>query len=237
MTWRSALVTGGSSGIGAALALELGSMGCEPVLVGRDAGRLAAVARRSSGRALVADLTDPAGLERVAAAAAETDLLINNAGLGCAAPLSAMPDGLVDELVALNLTAPVQLTRAALPGLARRGGQVGFVSSIAVVGVRQEAVYAATKAGLRAFAASVAHEGVPVTTVFPGVVDTRFFDRRGAYTRRRPRPVPPERVAHVLLRALAQETAEVFVPSWLGFAARAQGALPATFHRLARRFG
>ncbi|MCA1186290.1 MULTISPECIES: SDR family oxidoreductase [unclassified Saccharopolyspora] len=237
MRWRSALVTGASSGIGAALALELGALGCDPVLVGRNRERLAAVARRSGGRALVADLADPDAVRRVAEVAADTDLLINNAGAGCAGPLPEMPEARVAELVALNLTAPLQLTRAALPGLVARGGQVGFVSSIAATGVRGEAVYSATKAGLRAFAASVAHEGVPVTTVFPGLVATRFFDRRGAPERRFPRPVPPERVARVLVRALEEDTAEVFVPSWLGLAARAQGALPATFHRLAHRFG
>ncbi|MFR9728154.1 SDR family NAD(P)-dependent oxidoreductase [Saccharopolyspora sp. MS10] len=237
MSGRRALITGASSGIGAALARQLGADGCEVVLVGRDAARLAEVARCCGGRPLVADLGEPAGLERVAAAAADVDLLINNAGFGHTGPLGSMPAGLVRELIEVNLTAPVQLTRAALPGLAARGGRIGFVSSIAATGVAEEAVYSAAKAGLRAFAASLAHEGVPVSTAFPGVVDTPFFARRGARPPGRLRPVAPERVARALLRALATGTPEVFVPGWLDLAARVQGALPTTFQRLARRCG
>lgn len=239
MRWppRRALITGGSSGIGAALAVELAAAGCEPLLVGRDADRLGELARRTGGRPLRADLTDQDELAQVADAAAGVELLINNAGAGWHGPLGAMTAGQVSELVALNLTAPMELTRAAMPELSHRGGQVAFVSSIAAVGVHHEAAYAATKAGLRAFADSIRAEGVPVTTVLPGAVRTGFFDRRGAYTRRFPRPVSPEQVARVLLTAIEQETPEVFVPSWLGLASRVHGALPGTFRLLARRFG
>lgn len=234
---RRALITGGSSGIGAALAVDLAAMGCEPVLVGRDPDRLGSIARRTGGRPVRADLTDPADLARVAEAAAGVELLINNAGAGWCGPLGAMRAEEVHDLVALNLTAPMELTRAAMPELTHRGGRVAFVSSIAAVGVHHEAVYAATKAGLRAFADSIRYEGVPVTTVLPGVVRTEFFERRGEYTRRFPRPIPPERVARVLLSAIDRGTAEVFVPSWLGFAARIRGAMPGAFRYLARRFG
>lgn len=234
---RRALITGGSSGIGAALAVQLAAAGCEPVLVGRDPDRLGEVARRTGGRPLRADLTDPAGLARVADAAAGVELLINNAGAGWAGPVGAMRAEEVRDLVALNLTAPIELTRAAMPELTHRGGHVAFVSSIAALGVHHEAVYSATKAGLRIFADSVRSEGVPVTTVLPGVVRTAFFDHRGEYTRRFPRPVPPERVARALLNAVDRGKPEVFVPAWLGVAARVRGALPGTFRLLARRFG
>ncbi|WP_374727337.1 SDR family NAD(P)-dependent oxidoreductase [Haloactinomyces albus] len=240
---RSALITGASSGIGAATASALAAVGGRPVLVGRNEERLTEVARHTGGRVLVADLTDPADMDTVAAAGCDVDLLINNAGVGWAGELGSMTAEDVSSLMALNLTAAVQLTRAVLPAMAqRRRGHVVFVSSIATVGVREEAVYAASKAALRAFAASVRHEPdarhVGTTTVLPGAVRTPFFTGRGRpYDRRYPRQVSPEEVATALLRGVERGRTEVFVPRWLTVAARLHGAAPATFHRIAGRFG
>lgn len=240
---RTALVTGASSGIGAATASALAAAGCDLVLAGRDEVRLADVAGRTGGRAVVADLGSAAGTDDLAEEAREVDLLVNNAGIGWAGELDTMTAEDVARLVTVNLTAALQLTRTALPAMAkRRRGHVVFVSSIASVGVEQEAVYAAGKAGLRAFAASVRHEAsagdVGVTTVFPGAVRTPFFAGRGRpYDRSHPRPVSPESVAAALVRAVERGRSEVFVPRWLTIAARIQGAAPETFHRLARRFG
>ncbi|PKW17503.1 SDR family NAD(P)-dependent oxidoreductase [Saccharopolyspora spinosa] len=234
---RTALVTGASSGIGAATAAELSSLGCRVVLVGRDEQRLAEVAERTGGEPVPADLTYPTGLDRAAAAAREVDLLVHSAGIGWAGDLSAMPPERIEALTAVNLTAPMLLTRAALPDLRRRCGHVVFVASIAVVGVPGEAVYSATKAGLRAFGASLRNrDGIGVTTVFPGAVRTPFFAGR-RYDRRFPRMVSPQEVAAALVRGVERDAEEVFVPKWLIAPARLQGLLPGTFHRLARRFG
>ncbi|HEY6422474.1 MAG TPA: SDR family NAD(P)-dependent oxidoreductase [Pseudonocardiaceae bacterium] len=238
-----ALVTGGSSGIGAAIAEALAAAGYQLVVLGRDPDRLDVLARRTGARALVADLCTPQGLARAAAAAAEVDLLVHSAGRGWAGELATMAEPDIDALVALNLTVPLRLTCAALPGMRERGrGHLVFVSSIAAVGVGGEAVYSATKAGLRAFAASLRHEvaaeGIGVTTLLPGAVNTPFFDRRGlAYDRRFPRQVDAAEVASALLRAVERGQAEVFIPRWLTVAARVQGAIPEVFHRLAQRFG
>lgn len=243
ITGWNVLITGGSSGIGAAIAQELADAGGRLVLLGRDAERLDTLARRIGARALVADLCTPEGLGRASETAAEVDLLVNSAGIGWAGDLTAMAEPDIDALVALNLTAPMRLTAAALPGMRARGrGRLVFVSSIAAVGVGGEAVYAATKAGLRAFAASVRHEvageGIGVTTLLPGAVRTPFFDHRGApYDRRFPRQLDSARVASALLRGMARGEAEIFVPRWLTVAARVRGAAPELFHRLAQRFG
>jgi uncharacterized protein len=240
---RTALVTGASSGIGAASARALAAAGATVVLTGTDPERLAATAACTGGRTVVADLTDPDGLERVCQAATRAEVLVHSAGRGWAGEFATMPDADISTLVELNVTVPLRLTRAALPHMRERGrGHLAFVASVAVVGVGREAAYSATKAGLRAFAAGLRHElagdGIGVTTVFPGAVDTPFFANRGrGYERRFPRMVAPEAVAGALVRAIERNRPEVFVPGWLTVAARVQGAAPGIFHRMAGRFG
>jgi short-subunit dehydrogenase len=147
-------------------------------------------------------------------------------------------------LIAVDLTAPVELTRLLVPGMTARGhGHVVFVSSIAgATGVPGEAVYSAAKAGLGCFAESLAGElagrGVGISLIVPGVIDTPFFERRGRpYDRAKPAPLPAQRVACALVRAIEREQAVVFVPRWMRFPAWLHGALPGTYRRLARRFG
>ena len=243
-----ALVTGASSGIGAAAAAMLADRGARLVLAGRDQDALRVIAGRTGGQALAVDLAEPDGPERCASLALErwgrVDLLVNNAGAGWAGELAAMPPGVAERLVALNLLAPMRLTRLLLPGMLERGGgHLVYVGSIAgATGVAREAVYSATKAGLATFADSVREEvagkGVTVSVVVPGVVDTPFFERRGsAYDRAWPAPVPAERVARALVRAVSDDRAEVFAPAWVRLPARLKGAVPGLYRVLALRFG
>ncbi|MEN3614590.1 SDR family NAD(P)-dependent oxidoreductase [Plantactinospora sp. ZYX-F-223] len=243
-----ALVTGASSGIGAAAARRLAGAGARVFLSGRDPERLAAVAGQSGGTAIPCDLTDPdrtaALAGRVLEDAGRVDILVNNAGQGYAGPLTGMTDAQIQALVAANLTAPMLLARAVLPGMLARGsGRLGFVGSIAGrLGVREEAVYAGTKAGLSVFADSLRKEttgrGIVVTELVPAVVDTPFFARRGRpYPRRRPRPVPAERAADALLTGMLAGRHEVCLPRWMVLPIAVRATLPATYRRLADRFG
>jgi short-subunit dehydrogenase len=245
-----ALVTGGSSGIGAAIARALAAAGARPLVAGRDPGRLQAVARETGGLALAADLAAADGPAALAGAATRAagpggvDVLVNNAGIGWAGPIEQMAAKQVADLIAVDLTAPIQLTRLLVPGMAARGhGHVVFVSSIAgATGVRGEAVYSAAKAGLGCFAESLADElagrGVGVSVIVPGVIDTPFFERRGRpYDRSRPVPLPAQRVASALVRAIEREQRMVYVPRWMRLPASLHGALPGTYRRLAGRFG
>jgi short-subunit dehydrogenase len=261
LTGATALVTGSSSGIGAATARALAAAGARLLIAGRDPARLRAVADQTGGTALAGDLAAPDGAAGLAAAAQEAaaalpplpgaarstagiDILVNNAGLGWAGPIGDITAEKVTELVAVNLTAPMQLTRLLLPGMVARGrGRVVFVSSIAAAtGVRGEAVYSATKAGLVSFADSLAYEldghDVGVSVVVPGVIDTPFFDRRGhPYGRKRPGPQPPERVARAIVACLEHDRGVSYVPPWMRLPVWLHGAAPGTFRVLATRFG
>ena len=241
------LVTGASSGIGAATAFRLAASGARLIVTGRNEERLRDVAALTGATPLPADLAEPGGpellVEKALAVADRVDVLVCNAGAGWAGPISELTGPKASELVSLNLLAPVQLARLLAPGMAERGsGRLVFVSSIAgATGVRNEAVYAATKAGLNYLAESLTYElagtGVGVSVVLPGVVDTPFFGRRGRpYDRRRPVPIPAERVARAITRTVARDLDVVFVPGWLRFPAWLHGVAPRTFRKLAIRF-
>jgi short-subunit dehydrogenase len=243
-----ALVTGGSSGIGAATARALAAAGARPLVAGRDPCRLDAIARETGGVALQADLAAPGGPEKLAAAAldaaGQVDLLVNNAGVGWAGPIGQLTVTEAEELVTVNLTAPIALTALLAPGMVERGsGRIVFVSSIAgTTGVCREAAYSATKAGLEYFAESLRYEldgpGVGVSLIVAGVADTPFFERRGSpYDRSWPVPLPAERVARAIVAAAQQDHRAVFVPRWMRIPARLHGAAPGAFRVLATRFG
>jgi short-subunit dehydrogenase len=239
-----ALVTGASSGIGWAAAQRLAQAGARVVAHGRDGARLAELSRLTGAVTVTADLSDPASATAIAEQAGTVDILLNNAGMGWAGHFQDMSGDQVARLVAVNLTGPIELTRALLPGMLARGtGHLMFVTSIAGrTGVAGEAVYSATKAGLDAFAESLRFElggtDIEVSVLVPGVVDTPFFQRRGRpYDRRRPRPLPAEVVADTLVKGIAAGRAELYAPRWLRLPVAVRGTMPGVYRRLAARFG
>jgi short-subunit dehydrogenase len=242
------LVTGATSGIGREVVIHLHRAGASVVATGRDGAALADLTRAADARTVAADLADPGDVDRLAgeamAAFGRVDVLINNAGIGWAGSFEELPQDEAARLLRVNLAAPVRLTRALLPPMVERGrGWIVNVASIAGhVGVRDEAVYSATKAALIAFSEALRREvaaaGVGVTVLTPGVVRTAFFERRGRpYERTFPRLIDPERVAAALIRGLRSERAEVFVPWWLGGVTRFKGAAPGLFRGLVSRYG
>ncbi len=174
------VITGASSGIGRALAAELGSRGAWLELQGRDAERLAQVGRAvaaAGGRAelRVLDLTDDGAVDGwVASLEARTvAALVHCAGMIRLGTVAETATAVLDEHYRVNVRAPYRLTRALLPALERAHGQVVFVNSGA--GLHANAgwsAYAASKFALRALADSlrqeVAARKVRVTTVYPG---------------------------------------------------------------------
>ncbi|GHH86780.1 oxidoreductase [Streptomyces sulfonofaciens] len=244
-----ALVTGASSGIGAAVARQLAADGgWRLLLTGRDRDRLDAVAEALSATAVRADLDDQDETEHLVGealrATGRIDLLVAGAGIGWAGPFHTMPLSAATRVVSVDLVAVIRLVRLVLPHmLAARSGHIVLIGSVAgTFGVRGEAVYSAAKAAVATFADALRYEldgtGVHLTHILPGVVDTPFFERRGApYTRSRPRPIPPEKVADAVCTALRQGRHDVYVPGWLRLPAYVRGVAPGLYHRLAARFG
>jgi short-subunit dehydrogenase len=191
--WRTAVVTGASSGIGDAIARQLAAEGTDLVLVARDRDRLEATAaqlRADHGvevEVLVADLSAPvsrASVEkRLADAERPVDLLVNNAGFGTAGAFADLPVGREEQQVQLNVIAVVRLTSVALEGMVRRGhGTVLNISSIAaLLPAPGSATYAATKAFVCSFTESLHDElagtGVTATASLPGFTRTEFQAR------------------------------------------------------------
>ena len=181
--WRTALVTGASSGIGEAIARQLASVGVQVVAVARREERLQSLADtmpRGSIDVLPADLTKKKGLALVAERARDVDLLVNNAGFGTSGPLVDADMKRMQREIRLNVTAVAVLTRAALDGMVARGrGWICNVSS--VVGFQPApnlTVYAATKAFVTSFTEGLHEElrdsGVSATVLCPGLTRTEF---------------------------------------------------------------
>lgn len=204
-TWKTALVTGASSGIGREIARQLAREGTDLVVVARDEERLTALARDIAEvggtvgvEVLPADLADPGQLATVEARLADEsrpiDLLVNNAGFGTYGRFADLDREREETEIRLNVVALVRLTHAALgPMLARDRGAIMNVSSLAgLQPMPGNATYGATKAFVTGFSESVAGElagtGVTVTAVLPGFTRTEFQDRAGIAQRNIPRP-------------------------------------------------
>ncbi len=190
----TALVTGASSGIGALYAQRLARRGYDLILVARNRGRLNALAERittetrRSVEVLEADLGDPAQLARVEAKLREDasiTLLVNNAGIGTHTPLLDSDVGRMTQMVALNVTAPMRLSYAAVPGFVARGrgGLINISSIVAIAPEILNGVYGGSKAFVLAFSQSLQHElagkGVRVQAVLPGATATDFWASGG----------------------------------------------------------
>ncbi len=197
---QRALVTGATSGIGRAVAMELARDGAEVLVHGRDAARGSETVEEitaSGGKArfMAADLTDPADVRRLADEAGDVDVLVNNAGISVWGPTADFDVEAYDAMFAGNVRAPFLLVAAIAPGMVARGkGSIVNVSSMAAsVGMTGGAAYGATKASLssmtRSWAAEYSPSGVRVNAIAPGPVYT-------------PTPSGPE-----FIKALGEKTA------------------------------
>lgn len=244
-----ALLTGGSSGIGAAIARLLVSRGWRCVLVARGEERLRAVATELGAEYEVCDVGERRAVEQMAASVQERhpalDLLVCNAGIrGRGAFLDFEPER-IEELLRVNYLGSVWCVRALLPALeaGRPSHLVNVVSVAGTVAVGRSGPYSASKHAQLAFsrgiAAELAPHGVRVHTVNPGFVHTEGFPQQALLRRPvlRRIVIRPNAVARAVLQAVEHDLPEIFVPRWYRVAAIAQALAPGTLSRLLARRG
>ncbi len=227
---KRVLVTGASSGIGAALAPRLAAAGAVVGLVARRESALASVLERCRAHSPASTMwsVDLADLGAVDALANDVttsfgplDVLVNNAGMPKRKGVLEIDADTVERVMHLNYVSPVRLTLALLPHMVERGS--GLIVSVASVAATLsspgEGAYDASKAALAVFSEAMAIDlwdtGVKVTTVYPGVVDTPLFEIPDndplppGIT-----PIPVAEFLDGLLAGIDADQREIYVPSW-----------------------
>jgi short-subunit dehydrogenase len=244
---RVAVVTGGSSGIGAAIARTLARRGWQLVLLARNEERLREVADEVGAEHVVCDVGDRQRVEQVAEEIRERHpaigLLVNNAGVpGGSGGFLAMAPERIEELIRINYLGSIWCLRAFLPALeAAAPSDVVNVASVAgVIAVGESGPYSASKHAQLAFSRSVGVELAPrritVHSVMPGLIDTPGFPNRRRFRNAAAQRVvaEPELVAERVARAVERGRVEQFVPRWYRSAAIVQAVAPALLARAAR---
>lgn len=241
-----AVVTGGSSGIGAAVARALRGRGWDCVLLARGEERLRPLAEELGAEWELCDVGDREAVERVAGGVVarheRISLLVNNAGIPSRGTFLRATAEKIEEVTRTNYLGGVWCLRTFLPALeaAAPSDVVNVVSVAGTVATGSGGPYTSSKHAQLAFSRSVAAElrprGVRVHTILPGFVETEGFPQR---TRFGPRlstlVVEPELVAERILAALDRDRREVFVPRWYRIAPLAQALAPGLVARVASR--
>ena len=210
---KCALVTGATSGIGQAAAMQLAAQGATVIVHGRDVRRGVAVVAEienagGSARFVGADLVQPAEALRLAEEAGDVDILVNNAGFAWFGPSAQLPVNTLAQLFGDNVQAPYLLVSVLAPKMVARGDGViiNVASRAGTVGQPDTAAYGATKAALASLARSWAAEygpaGIRVNAISPGPVYTNAADREvfdaSAQTTLLGRAAEPQEVAYLI---------------------------------------
>ena len=234
---RIAVVTGASSGIGAAIARALARRDWSCVLLARREERLRELAAELGAAYEVCDVTDRTALEAVAARHPQVSLLVNNAGIpGRAGFLAADPEQ-IERVLRTNYLGAVWCLRAFLPALeaAAPADVVNVVSVAGTVTLPASGPYAASKHAQLAFSRAVAAElrdrGIRVHTVKPGFVETEGFPQSWLPRAARRLVIGPERVAEHVVASVEQQRGETTVPGYYALASIAQALAPNVLSR------
>jgi short-subunit dehydrogenase len=241
----NALVTGATGGIGQAIARTLASRGATVTVTGRRLEVLQPLANDISGRAVACDLSRREEVDRLIREVGDVDLLVANAALPGAAELTDLTQEQIDEMLEVNLRAPIALARALVPAMVSRGrGHLVFISSLnGKAATPATSIYAAAKFGLRGFALCLREDlrphGVGVSNVMPGFIrDAGMFANTNVELPRGVGTRSPEDVAAAVVKAIEHNRAEIEVaPLGLRIGATFAGAAPELAAAAARRLG
>jgi 3-oxoacyl-[acyl-carrier protein] reductase len=211
------VVTGGTQGIGRAVAFALGAKGARVALCGRNAERVENTVAELTGSGVSAwgvscDVSDEGSVGEFAAGVLErfggVDVLVNNAGLAYLAPLLELTTSQIDEMLDINVRGLMLVTRAFLPTMiAAEGGDIVNVASLAGKnGFAGGTAYGASKHAVVGFSKSLMLEvrtsNIRVVNVCPGTVETPFFEKAGIDLQNRDKVLQPEDVAETIVAAL-----------------------------------
>jgi short-subunit dehydrogenase len=184
-------ITGASSGIGRALALEFAARGSDLLLIGRDLDALEAVEKKCEEdygvktQIFTTDLADKKAVDELGDSLKNVDILVNNAGFGVKGDFAETDIGNELKMLAVQITAMLKLTKAVLPGMiARKTGRILNIASVySFSPVPKQSVYSACKAFVLSFSSALREEvidkGITVTVVCPGITQTGFRIRAG----------------------------------------------------------
>jgi short-subunit dehydrogenase len=239
------LLTGASGGIGHAIARAVAPASGELILTGRRSEVLEPLAAELGARVVACDLAVREDVERLIAQAGRVDVLIANAGMPAGGLLGELTQEQIDQMLEVNLRAPIALARALTPGMVeRRRGHAVFMSSLQGKATTPVAsIYCASKFGLRGFALALREDlrphGVGVSVVLPGFIrDAGMFADAGAKLPPGIGTRSPEDVADAVVSAIERNRAEVEVaPVGLRLGTAAASVAPAFSAAVSRRLG
>src|SRR5712691_2031190 len=246
MDERVAVITGGSSGIGASLARELMRGGWTCVLVARGEDRLRTLAAELGAEAEVCDVGDRAAVDalaaRVTARHPRVKLLVNNAGIPGRADFLAGDPARIENVIRINYLGGVWCLRAFLPALeaAAPADVVNVVSVAGTVVMPPSGPYGASKhaqlAFSRATAAQLRGRGIRVHTVLPGFAETPGFPQRGVIPKALEWTViGPDRIARSIMTAIRRDRREIYVPWFYRPVTLLQAVVPSAVARVLAR--
>lgn len=241
-----ALITGASSGIGQAVALMLAANGADVWLLARNTERLANIQQQCQAHGVNAhvmcvDLSDEQAVNTVIPTiekqTGRLDILINNAGMPCHYAWSQIHDGFWQQVMQVNLLAPIALTFAALPLLKKSQGHVIHISSLCgILAVPREMIYSASKFGLAGFSEGLslelANEKIANTVIYVGPIDTQIWEKvqKQGGSRYRGKRYPPSIVAKTIMRCLKTRQASAYTPFNIRFVVLFKRCFPRLFN-------
>lgn len=242
---KTVLVTGATSGVGLQVAKELHSKGYIVYATGRSKSALQELIA-SGIHTIEADMLEEESIDKVIGQCPAPDIVVFSAGVGTFALAHETTDEQIEQMMRVNVTAPMKLTSRILPEMMKRqSGHLIYVASQAgKVATPKAAVYAATKHALLGYANATRMEvksfGIHVTTINPGPIDTPFLDladSTGTYkTSLQKFLLSVDEVTNGILRVIKRPVREVNLPWYMGISSKMYGMAPGIIERVGRNF-